>query len=81
MSQALLKFRRKIDELPFQPSVVDNLEGVTGGSVWESNPPFGPRRIESPALKAGEVTGPPSPPRKNTITGEIFLHLQKCLPF
>ena len=33
-----------------------------GGSVWESNPPFGPRRTESPALKAGKVTGPLSPP-------------------
>ena len=34
-----------------------------GGSVWESNPPFDPRRTESPALKAGEITGPLSPPR------------------
>src|SRR5713226_1507470 len=33
-----------------------------GGSVWESNPPFDPLRTESPALKAGEVTGPLSPP-------------------
>src|SRR5271166_606657 len=33
-----------------------------GGGVWESNPPFGPRRNESPALKAGKVTGPFSPP-------------------
>jgi hypothetical protein len=30
--------------------------------VWKSNPPFGPRRVESPALKAGKVTGPLSPP-------------------
>ena len=33
-----------------------------GGSVWESNPPFDPRRTESPALKAGKITGPFSPP-------------------
>jgi len=33
-----------------------------GGSVWESNPPFDPRRAESPALKAGKITGPFSPP-------------------
>ncbi len=33
-----------------------------GGSVWESNPPFDPRRTESPALKTGKVTGPLSPP-------------------
>src|SRR5712664_3377381 len=32
-----------------------------GGSVWESNPPFDPRRTESPALKAGKVTGLFSP--------------------
>ena len=35
-----------------------------GGSVWESNPPFDPLRTESPALKAGEITGPLSPPEK-----------------
>jgi len=34
---------------------------AVGGSVWESNPPFDPRRTESPALKAGEITGPLSP--------------------
>ncbi len=34
----------------------------SGGSVWESNPPFDSRRAESPALKAGTVTGPFSPP-------------------
>ena len=33
-----------------------------GGSVWESNPPFDSRRAESPALKAGRVTGPFAPP-------------------
>ena len=33
-----------------------------GGSVWESNPPFDSLRAESPALKAGTVTGPFSPP-------------------
>jgi len=33
-----------------------------GGSVWESNPPSDPRRAGSPALKAGKVTGPLSPP-------------------
>ena len=35
-----------------------------GGSVWESNPPFDPRRTESPALKAGKITGPLSPPEE-----------------
>jgi hypothetical protein len=35
-----------------------------GGSVWESNPPFDPRRAESPALKAGKITGPLSPPMR-----------------
>jgi hypothetical protein len=35
-----------------------------GGSVWESNPPFDPRRTESPALKTGKVTGPLSPPEQ-----------------
>ena len=30
--------------------------------MWKSNPPFDPRRAESPALKAGKVTGPLSPP-------------------
>ena len=35
-----------------------------GGSVWESNPPFDPLRTESPALKAGEITGPLSPPKE-----------------
>ena len=33
-----------------------------GGGVWKSNPPFDSRRAESPALKAGKVTGPLSPP-------------------
>jgi hypothetical protein len=33
-----------------------------GGGVWKSNPPFGSQRAESPALKAGKVTGPLSPP-------------------
>jgi hypothetical protein len=36
--------------------------GKVGGSVWESNPPFGSRRVESPALKAGRITGPLAPP-------------------
>jgi len=31
--------------------------------VWKSNPPFDPRRTESPALKAGKVTGLFSPPK------------------
>jgi hypothetical protein len=30
--------------------------------VWESNPPFDPRRAESPALKAGKIAGSLSPP-------------------
>ena len=34
-----------------------------GGSVWESNPPLASRRDGSPALKAGKVTGPISPPQ------------------
>jgi len=29
-----------------------------GGSVWESNPPFLPRREGSPSLKFGRITGP-----------------------
>src|SRR5277367_5745784 len=33
-----------------------------GGSVWESNPPFCPRRTESMALKATRTTGPLAPP-------------------
>jgi hypothetical protein len=37
-------------------------QGKSGGGVWKSNPPFDPRRAESPALKAGKVTGPLSPP-------------------
>jgi len=42
--------------------------------VWKSNPPFDPRRAESPALKAGKVTGPLSPPQseyhhRNKLTG------------
>ena len=37
-------------------------QGGYGGSVWESNPPPVPRRNGSPALKAGRVTGPLSPP-------------------
>ena len=44
------------------PQVTDKKE--VGGSVWKSNPPPGPRRTASPALKAGKVTGPRSPPRK-----------------
>jgi hypothetical protein len=35
---------------------------ICGGGVWESNPPFDPRRAESAALKAATVTGPFSPP-------------------
>ena len=40
-----------------------------GGSVWESNPPFDSRRAESPALKAGTVTGPFSPPPELYVDG------------
>jgi hypothetical protein len=32
--------------------------------VWESNPPLGSQRAESPALKAGKITGSLSPPQK-----------------
>jgi hypothetical protein len=46
---------------------------AAGGSVWESNPPFGPRRTESTALKAVKVTGPFSPPFKNLSHGETYL--------
>ena len=45
--------------------------GNSGGSVWKSNPPPGPRRTASPALKAGKVTGPRSPPDKNIITHNL----------
>ncbi len=31
--------------------------------MWKSNPPPVPRRNASPALKAGKVTGPLSPPQ------------------
>jgi len=45
-----------------------------GGGVWESNPPPASRRDGSPALKAGKVTGPISPPQlqysQNTILSE-----------
>ena len=41
--------------------------GSVGGSVWESNPPFDPRRTESPALKAGKVTGLFSPPKEYSL--------------
>ena len=34
----------------------------SGGSVWESNPPPGSRRVGSMALKATRITGPLSPP-------------------
>ena len=33
-----------------------------GGGVWKSNPPPVPEWNASPALKAGKVTGPLSPP-------------------
>src|SRR5579883_142860 len=39
-----------------------------GGGVWKSNPPPVPRRNASPALKAGKVTGPLSPPQQHSIT-------------
>ena len=39
-----------------------SLDFFDGGGVWKSNPPFDPRRAESPALKAGKITGPFSPP-------------------
>jgi len=38
------------------------LSSYAGGGVWKSNPPFRSLRTESPALKAGEITGPLSPP-------------------
>src|ERR1700694_3289020 len=44
-----------------------------GGSVWESNPPFDPRRTESPALKAGKVTGLFSPPRAEYHEGKELI--------
>src|SRR6516165_10031962 len=54
--------------------VVDSKK--VGGGVWKSNPPFDPRREESPALKAGKVTGPLSPP-KMILKG--LLHVGKRL--
>jgi hypothetical protein len=48
--------------LPPRFSVTSVRSKGYGGSVWESNPPFDPLRTESPALKAGEITGPLSPP-------------------
>jgi len=40
-----------------------------GGSVWESNPPFGSRRAGSMALKATKITGPLSPPSRIIAAG------------
>jgi hypothetical protein len=45
--------------------------------VWKSNPPPSPRRTASPALKAGKVTGPRSPPR--LILGNL-IRASKLLP-
>ena len=44
-----------------------------GGSVWESNPPFDSLGAESPALKAGTVTGPFSPPQCNHIISKLSI--------
>jgi hypothetical protein len=57
-----LSLRSNVALLKFRHSVSQNRS--LGGGVWESNTPFGPRRTESPALKAGKVTGPFSPPRQ-----------------
>jgi hypothetical protein len=46
------------------PARSDGHARMVGGSVWESNPPSGSRRARSPALKAGKVTGPLSPPHR-----------------
>jgi hypothetical protein len=45
-----------------QPPQGQSSHQLVGGGVWESNPPFDPRRAESAALKAATVTGPFSPP-------------------
>jgi hypothetical protein len=56
-------------QLESEPQLESNCKVKTrvnkglGGGVWESNPPFDPRRNESPALKAGKVTGLFSPPQ------------------
>ena len=60
ISQIVVCYRRL---LPPRFSITSVRPKGYGGSVWESNPPFDPRRTESPALKAGEITGPLSPPR------------------
>ena len=45
--------------------------------MWKSNPPFDPRRTESPALKAGKVTGPLSPPLlQDHHTTKLIGHMQ-----
>jgi hypothetical protein len=41
-------------------------EEKSGGSVGESNPRFGRRAVEPPALKTGRITGPPAPPGRIT---------------
>src|SRR5208282_5524280 len=60
------RFRQRVGPLFFLclfASLLLCLFFSLGGGVWKSNPPFDPRRAESPALKAGKVTGPHSPPK------------------
>src|SRR5579859_1203345 len=49
-----------------------------GGGVWKSNPPFDPRRAESPALKAGKVTAPFSPPQSEYHHRHKLTGARKC---
>ena len=50
--------------------------------MWESNPPFDSLGAESPALKAGTVTGPFSPPQCNHIISKLSIEaaLRTCFP-
>jgi hypothetical protein len=49
--------------------------------VWESNPPFDSLGAESPALKAGTVTGPFSPPQSQHIISKLLLQVGLCTGF
>ena len=49
--------------------------------MWKSNPPPDPRRTASPALKAGKVTGPRSPPKLEYHYGNNLLSVRNRLRF
>jgi hypothetical protein len=66
-SSRLLESARIVQPREWRPvtafvAQIRTLHVVRGGGVWKSNPPFDSLRAESPALKAGKVTGPLSPP-------------------